>query len=265
MLAHLLEDEHGDYATLHNGISARNAGLRIMDNSAFEMFMEDRPMFSESKLLELGRRCKAEYLVMTDYPLEPSIKTINVACNQGPQFHEAGFKTFFVPQSELGDLEDFITAFAFGCVSPHVDMIGVSILAAPHALGIDAKNKGPNRYLSRTVLMQKLRSRGLLDLAANNGKKIHMLGMTDGPREIQLMHNARLTGGIYSWDSSAAVWAGMNGIVFDDSPTGLINGKFETPVDFGYSDEISEAARNMAMHNCRVMRRYCEGKFNDGE
>ena len=56
--------------------------------------------------------------------------------------------------------------------------------------------------------------------------------MVDGPNEIDLVkdyHNV-----ITTWDSSAAIWAGMNGIGFDNSPTGLINGKFEEEVDFNY-------------------------------
>ena len=39
---------------------------------------------------------------------------------------------------------------------------------------------------------------------------------------------------IFSWDSSAAIWAGINDVLFDDSPTGLMNGKFEKEVDFSH-------------------------------
>jgi hypothetical protein len=33
------------------------------------------------------------------------------------------------------------------------------------------------------------------------------------------------------------VWAGINGIEFDHSPTGLMNGKFESEVDFEHDVE----------------------------
>jgi hypothetical protein len=47
---------------------------------------------------------------------------------------------------------------------------------------------------------------------------------------------------IFSWDSSAAVWAGMNNIQFDSSPTGLQNGKFEKEVDFEYNGATNDVA-----------------------
>ena len=42
---------------------------------------------------------------------------------------------------------------------------------------------------------------------------------------------------IDTWDSSAAVWYGLNGIEFDNSPTGSRNGKFEKEVDFSFNVE----------------------------
>ena len=59
------------------------------------------------------------------------------------------------------------------------------------------------------------------------------LGMTDGPNEIELLEPFHKF--IYSWDSSAAIWLGLNGKQFDNSPTGLSDGKFEKEVDFSYS------------------------------
>jgi hypothetical protein len=60
--------------------------------------------------------------------------------------------------------------------------------------------------------------------------------MVDGPNEIKLCKDFKID----TWDSSAAVWAGLNDITFDSSPTGLINGKFEKEVDFShYSTDIT--------------------------
>tara|TARA_R100000951_G_C2599863_1_gene167839 strand:- start:619 stop:942 length:324 start_codon:yes stop_codon:yes gene_type:complete len=63
-------------------------------------------------------------------------------------------------------------------------------------------------------------------------KKMHVLGMVDGPNEIKLLRNWFQCGDLHTWDSSAAVWAGLNDITFDESPTGMLNGKFEKEVDF---------------------------------
>ena len=54
---------------------------------------------------------------------------------------------------------------------------------------------------------------------------------------------------IDTWDSSAAIWAGLNGIRFDNTPTGLLSGKFEKEVDFDFETNdnnlISLAKENM--------------------
>ena len=76
-------------------------------------------------------------------------------------------------------------------------------------------------------------------------KRFHFLGMTEGPNEIELM--AEFHDYIDTWDSSAAVWAGLNGIEFDHSPTGLRLGKFEKEVDFNFEckDNEDKARWNM--------------------
>jgi hypothetical protein len=84
-------------------------------------------------------------------------------------------------------------------------------------------------------------------MAYENGKKIHFLGMVDGPNEVSLVEY--WLNYIDTWDSSAAVWAAMCGIEFDNSPTGLINGKNEIEVDFDHNSatipELAAAMRNM--------------------
>jgi len=71
--------------------------------------------------------------------------------------------------------------------------------------------------------------------------------MLDGPNEIGLLKE--FLSEFSSWDSSAAVWAGINRLRFDDSPTGMIKGKFEKEVLFDHNtanlDEISYATKNL--------------------
>jgi hypothetical protein len=65
---------------------------------------------------------------------------------------------------------------------------------------------------------------------------------------------------IDTWDSSAAVWAGMCGISFDNSPTGLIDGKNEIEVDFDHdSGDIASIA--LAMKNMK----YIDDQLPSGE
>jgi len=229
-LAHLVETDKVYtkwYADKCEGLDVVN----IMDNSAFEMFKQGRPMYPSDKLIEMGTKVNADYIVMSDYPTEHHSKTIQAAVEMAPQLREAGFGTFFVPQSEIGDIEGLLNAFEWASESEHVDYIGFSILAIPNAFGVEKNNK-LQRFLSRWKFMNMLDERGILEKIVDNGKMIHLLGMVDGPNEIELL--ARYMDLIDTWDSSAAIWAGLNSIKFDNSPTGLVDGKFELEVDFDY-------------------------------
>lgn len=245
LLAHLVESDE-QYRKWYG--SKISGSTYILDNSAFEMYKQGRDMYPSDKLIEMGKHVRADYIVMSDYPNEHSSKTIEAACDLAPKFREAGFGTFFVPQSRIGDLEDYIAAFAWAASSPHVDYIGVSILGVPNAYGVEKGNK-LQRFFSRWHMMSELDKRGILTLCEINKKKIHFLGMVDGPNEVQLCYPYFK---IDTWDSSAAVWAGLNGIAFDKSPTGLIDGKFEEEVDFNhYCSDIDKVV--LARENCRYI------------
>lgn len=227
LLAHLVEEDK-KYADFYRR-GRPQADTYILDNSAFEMYKQGREMYPSDQLIEMGKLVGANYIVMSDYPNEPGSKTIKAAEQLAPKFREAGFGTFFVPQSEIGDIEDYIATFAWAASSPLVDYIGVSILGVPNAYGVERDNK-LQRYVSRYHMMHELERRGILRLAERNSKNIHFLGMVDGPNEIDLCGEFQID----TWDSSAAIWAGLNNISFDSSPTGLVDGKFEEEVDFNY-------------------------------
>ena len=221
-LAHLVEEQGESYCkTFQDGKDI------ILDNSAFEMFKQGRPMYPSDKLLTMAKQINADYVVMSDYPGEPGQKTIDAAKQLGPIFKEAGYKTFFVPQSEVGDLDDYIETFKWALEQDWIDLIGVSILGVPNAYGVEQDNI-LQRFLSRWKIMNVLEEQGILDESHHN--KLHFLGMVDGPNEIDLVKDFHYY--INSWDTSAAVWAGMNDIMFDDTPTGLEFGKCEIEVDF---------------------------------
>tara|TARA_R110000796_G_scaffold3035_5_gene11566 strand:- start:3920 stop:4750 length:831 start_codon:yes stop_codon:yes gene_type:complete len=239
-LAHIAETDE-DYCTFYAGLPSGT--VNIMDNSGFEMYKAGLPNFPPEALIPLANKVNADYIVIPDYPDMPSIVGIDDARRYAPAFKEAGFGTFFVPQSTKGDLEDLIISFAFAASNPLIDYIGISILAVPNAYSCE-KGNNLQRYMARWKFMNELKSRGLLQLAKDNDKLIHFLGMVDGPNEIALCRDF----GIDTWDSSAAIWAGFNGVEFDNSPTGLFNGKFEKHVDFQYETEDNTAI-NLAKHN----------------
>lgn len=229
VLAHLLENDK--YKTKMKPVdrwkSVSGPTLTILDNSAFELFSQNKPMFNGDKLIELADEITADYIVLPDYPGANCLETINAAIKFAPMFKNAGFGTFFVPQCYYGEIEQYIAAFSWAATSPLIDYIGISILGVPIAYNFDDNDRGL-KYISRLSMMKELKVRGLLKAAKENEKKIHFLGMSDGPKEIELMSSFTID----SWDSSSAVWSAINGQRFDNSITGLKNGKVKIPVDF---------------------------------
>ena len=244
LLAHLINVDQ-QYTEHYSRLSqCRATDTVILDNSAFELYKMNQPMFPSEHLMDLGKVVHAGYIVMSDYPGEKSSKTISAAVQMAPILKNAGFGTFFVPQSEIGDREDYIASFAWAACSPLVDYIGVSILGVPNAYGVERGNK-LQRYVSRFHMMTELERRGLLRLAKRHGKKIHFLGMVDGPNEVELCSQFDIN----TWDSCGPIWSGLNNIRFDESPTGLVNGKYENHLDFSFktddNDRIALAQYNI--------------------
>lgn len=259
LLAHLVEQDEqyaNYYANLNDG------KVKIMDNSAFEMFKQGRPMYDSSKLVEMGTRCKADVIVMSDYPKDPWIKTMQAAERMIPELKGAGFGTFYVPQGEIGDLNGVLQSFKWAIDNPDIDLIGMSILTCPIAFNVNETSHGDGkrhdgyklqRFLSRWKMFKALDDVGLLDVKAL--KKFHCLGMTDGPNEIELLEPYHQY--IYSWDSSAAVWAGLSGVAFDSSPSGLQYGKVETEVDFNYNHTVPTMEK-LVEHNIQYINNLCQ-------
>ena len=245
ILAHLVEEDE-NYARWYAQEKEKTNCTIILDNSAFEMYKRGLPMYDSDKLLMMARRIRADYVVMSDYPGEPATKTQEKAEEMAPLLKKAGFKTFFCPQSKIGNLDELVNSFMWAVEQPFIDYIGLSILNIPNAYGVEKDNK-LQRFLSRWRFCNTLKGRGFFSKAKSNFKKLHLLGMLDGPNEIWILKDFLIN--FNTWDSSAAVWAGLNDIEFDESPTGMINGKFEKEVDFDHSsatiEQIGLAMRNL--------------------
>ena len=84
--------------------------------------------------------------------------------------------------------------------------------------------------------------------------------MLDGPNEIFILKDFMKF--FHTWDSSAAVWTGLNNIAFDDSPTGLINGKFEEEVDFSHKSATIEQI-GLAMKNLKYIDNLLHKAYNE--
>ena len=78
VLAHLIETDD-NYVNFYLEQKEKYGCTIIMDNSAFEMFKQDKPMYPAYKLITMAEKIKTDYIVMSDYPGERAEKTIEAA------------------------------------------------------------------------------------------------------------------------------------------------------------------------------------------
>lgn len=223
VLAHLVDTDQ-TYADFYQRISGLGDRV-IMDCSAFEL----GESYAPDRLVDLGHRCGAHAIVLPDYPFAPSSKTIQAAEDILPSVKNAGFATFFVPQSELGNLDDWIAGYRWAATHPDIDIIGMSILGIPNALP-----HIPVPY-ARVVMTQLLQTQGVF---ADN-KYHHYLGLNSGPAlEIPplLKMNA-----LNSIDSSNPIWMAILGHEYSrntDSYLSVSKVKKEVEFDFPFIKDM---------------------------
>jgi len=128
-LAHLVAKSPDMYGAFYKRMRERGDYI-IMDNSAFELGASYNP----TDLLRLGAICGANAIVLPDYPGQPWQKTVDAANQWIYYFKDAGFDTFFAPQSTKGDLAGWLESYEFGANNEGIDIIGMSILGIPNAL-----------------------------------------------------------------------------------------------------------------------------------
>lgn len=227
VLAHLIDQDHHE-SPEHKALSVKYAdfirkeseagAFVMMDNSAYEL----KEPYAPEKLLDLARYCGAHAIVLPDYPFQPGAKTIEAAEKFAPIFKEAGFKTFFVPQSLTGDINDWIRAYQWASANKHlIDIVGISILGVPNAW-----NKIDPAY-ARVVAMNELVRQDIYDPLLHH----HFLGLNAGPA-LEIPSLMRM-GVLDTIDSSGPVWAAINGHAYTEEADSYQSvRKLTNPVDF---------------------------------
>jgi hypothetical protein len=246
VLAHLVDTDE-EYANFY----AKNDYYKIMDNGAFEL----GESYAPEKLVELGRKCNANAVVLPDYPFQPAQVTIDASSAVLDEIKDAGFETMFVPQSETGDLKDWINGYVWAATNPSIDIIGMSILGMPNAI--------PHVDISyaRVVLTQILIERGVF----NFDKYHHYLGLNAGPAlEIPTLIKM---GALDSCDSSNPVWMAICGHRYNPfSDSFLQVGKVKKEVEFDYPMVKDPAVLSNIQYNIDLtqdMIERCRGRRDE--
>lgn len=214
VLAHLVDTDE-EYADFY----ANNNKFKIMDNGAFEL----GESYAPEKLIELGKKCKADAIVLPDYPFQCASVTRKAAEALMYRVHDAGFKTMFVPQSTTGDLGNWVHGYNWAANEDEIDIIGMSILGMPNAI--------PHVHIAyaRVVLTQILIDNNLF----NFDKYHHYLGLNSGPAlEIPTLIKMNA---LDSCDSSNPVWMAILGHRYTPRADSFLSvSKVKKEVEFDY-------------------------------
>lgn len=220
VLVHLLKNPA--YAEFYQKKIERG-DVVICDNSAFEF---GKPMETTQLLDEIGKSgIKPTYVVAPDYPTCDWKKTIKSTEQFIKDVELEDFQVMGVPQSEIGDWRGWLNGYQEMLNIPEIKMIGMSILGIPNAFQslTNTADIAFNRVFATNYILQN----GLNDSRYETWH--HYLGLGNGPRELLAQ---RQLGLIDSNDSSSPFWHGIEFIRFDETGTGLKDGKVKTAVDF---------------------------------
>jgi hypothetical protein len=250
LLAHLMHpgSEHFDqqYLDFYKSTKQPNE-VYMMDCGAFELGQSYEP----TRLVEIGKSVNADILVLPDYPWQHWTKTRDAAVEFIPQFKESGFKTFYVPQSETGEWNDWLAGFEWALFNDDINIIGMSILAHPIALP-----DIPKCY-ARVVAADRIRQWLNADqhrVDAFEAKHIHWLGLLSPGLEVEPLLRM---GMVNTLDSSGPVQYGHCGIHYN--PFGeswsSVDKRFVPEVDFGC--HVNKHAGPIIEHNLNML----EGVF----
>lgn len=201
VLAHLV-DTNDEYANFYAKMSERGDFV-ICDNGAYEL----GESYAPEKLIELAQKCKADVVVLPDYPFQIGLKTIEASLAVIKEIKAAGFKTMFVPQSKTGDVGDFMNTYSWAAHNDDIDVIGMSILGIPNAIN------WCNIAFARVLMTKMLMETGNF----NFHKYHHYLGLNGAPN-VELPTLIKM-GALDSCDSSNPVWCGINGHRYNASYT----------------------------------------------
>jgi hypothetical protein len=208
----------------------------LCDNSAFEFSGSVDP----STLIDAALSVGAKSLVLPDYPNQPAQKTINAAVEWIPKFKEAGLAPFFVPQSKIGDLDDWLAAYEWAANNPDIEIIGQSILGMPNAIP-----HIPKSY-ARVVLTQMLIDRGLF----NFNKHHHYLGLQNVSLEVPPLIAMKA---LDTCDSSNPIWAGINGFRYDIVSDSYLPIAKQYLRDVEFDEPIHPRVTNIINYNVEVV------------
>jgi hypothetical protein len=194
-------------------LDKKNKGWYItLDNSAAE-----KELVTEDILINIVKDLEPDEVISPDVLFDSiaTIRNLESFINRMTKENLLGkVKVFGCPQG--ANYNEWIWVYKYMLCHPHVDVIGFSKIAVPHAF-LGLKND-QGIMEARHLAYDTLKAQGLIQ------KPIHLLGM-GSPLEMTYYLNDPL---MRSTDSCNTVWSGMNAIVFEQ-------GNFEripTPKDY---------------------------------
>jgi len=234
----------------------------ILDNSVYEL---EKPIEDE-RLVDIACDLNANEIILPDYP-ENVEKTLKISENFLSRMAKNNMLKKFqyalvIQGKRIKDVEKTIKflleveeckTLCFSGIPLRMYLYIVdelekkNILYVPRSLSFTM-----NHLYSRVALYFFLKKEGYIERLRERGKKIHILGLTDG---IELLNYAK-EDVIRSCDSSSAFVHGYHYIAY--TYKGLPGEKLSVKLDF-FTKNINNLQRQLIEHNIKMLKIFAKG------
>lgn len=226
--------ENEQYANFYRECS-EDGDYIILDNGTFEKGHPD----TVPNILKAVELVRAKEVVAPDF-IKDSLGTMKAVDSFIKELGDSKISVMAVPQGK--DWNSWMECYEWMLRNPRVTRIGISIIA----LDLIFPKEVP-ATMRRICLLDYLYNKDLM------AKPLHLLGMSDNPRELKLIsrENYCLVEGL---DTSSAWIHGINGYRFDND-RGLSISKIKTKIDFHQTEATKEQLDNVR-YNIQIMNEW---------
>lgn len=239
VLCHLVGDGKNRYTEFHRQLSDCGAHV-ILDNGAYEAWLEQKPLLSLDEMLRRAEMLGAQEVQFPEVFWDGRETVSLVASWIRDMGEDARQRYIWHAVVQGGDQSDYEYCFDALAEMEGVDVIGLPKVVTPHCF---AEACGTDELaMSRIFAVTRLIRRTY--------KPIHLLGLED-PREVLLQR--RWGEQLRSADSSYPTIHAIHGILYSPAvttyPVGLPR--------FDFHSEIAPEVLGRVRHNLEIMRLWC--------
>lgn len=240
VLSHLVEDGDNYYTRFYSDLSKKGTHT-ILDNGAYEAWLENKPLASLDETLKRAELVGAHEIQFLESFCDGK-RTVELAISWIETMAKKELKRFSWHAIIQGkDHHSFMECFEKLVALPEVSVIGVPKVVTPHCYS----------EICGTKDLASTRITALTELANKTTKSLHLLGLED-PKEILKQREFRYQN-LRSVDSSFPVIHAIHGISYSLE-------RDEYPIDlprFDFSGRLDRETEKIALNNIQIIKEWC--------